>query len=1179
MSKNLYKIIAVIVAIIGFSPFALALITTRSEQNVVPFQANEYSNGTTSLPWGDIVTRNLKVTGLSTGCVTNTSGVISSTGVACGSGSGGSGSVGTSTTPTIGQIPFWTTSGATPELLGSVATTSVTCTGSATCSSFTVIGASPITINAASGGSGTGTVGTSTALVSGQVDFSTGVSTIGNDSTFTFDTSLKNLGFSYGSTTALTISGNTYMSGLTAGKLLALDANKVVVATSTIGNNQLQNSSIVVTTASPLGGAGTIPLGGTLALTCTGCLTSAVTSVTGTWPIISSGGNTPALSFGWATTSQPSSSNLFVSNGSNGFYGVATTTLAGGGPITVSNSPVLIGSSGAVLGCTTATGSVAGCLSSSDWSTFNNKSSFPFSLLTNFNVAGVSTSTTVNFTNGLNASTTSQFANSSTSVASFLSASTTNLFINGQQFNNLLGTGLINSGNALTVSLANLTATDSSLTFSGSYNGSTARTVGINLGFTNNWTAVQQFANVMDVGTTTSNFGQLVIASTSPQLTLSNGAGIAQWSFANEGGNIYISTTTVSGNATSSLPAITWMGTTGREGLATSSPGTDLSIGSTNGINISSTATSSLGFGVNIRAGCFSIANVCLSSSAASLTGSTNQVAYFSGTNTAVGTSSLVILPSGNVGIGTTTLDTLLTVNGTTRIMSNSPTLPVSGTSLEMYYASNVLNGTPSAYLISYDRTNALYKPFTIDASTETFRNSGSAAMTITGSNVGIGTTTPASNLDVAGTPAAIGTSGNTNDSIFRIESNNSNDTGMFMGIQSGSPFGTFIQSRNRNIYSTNQPLLLNPNGGSIGMGTNNPLQMLDVRSAFANIDSGQLSLYTTDAVATDIGGKIVFGGNYTGTTPTTFAGIGGFKVNGTDGQYGGYLSFFTRTNGSSEAERGRFDTNGKFGIGTTTPNLQAMLDVASTSPAIDITDTNATTDAKHWMLSNNDGVFNIGTSSDSMIATTSALSMTAQANSQFGFGSTTPSSTFSIGTVAGTDAFDVGSSTANYFLIKQTGAVFAPKTASSGANQTGYWCYDASGQFIRDTTTCLVSARKFKMDIQPLDIGLSELLKVQPVMYYNKDTTFEKGQQIGVIADDVAKIDSRLVVYDNKGDIHGFNYEQFTAWITKAIQDFYGQFQKLVGRVSGLEAKVEKQQQEIDNLQTQINKLNQKIK
>jgi hypothetical protein len=51
------------------------------------------------------------------------------------------------------------------------------------------------------------------------------------------------------------------------------------------------------------------------------------------------------------------------------------------------------------------------------------------------------------------------------------------------------------------VSLANLSATDSTLTFSGTYNGSTARTIGINLGNANTWTATSTFAVGLKVGT------------------------------------------------------------------------------------------------------------------------------------------------------------------------------------------------------------------------------------------------------------------------------------------------------------------------------------------------------------------------------------------------------------------------------------------------------------------------------------------------------------------------------------------------------------------------------------------------------------------------------------------------------------------------------------------------------
>jgi hypothetical protein len=76
--------------------------------------------------------------------------------------------------------------------------------------------------------------------------------------------------------------------------------------------------------------------------------------------------------------------------------------------------------------------------------------------------------------------------------------------------------------------------TDTTLTFSGTYNGSTARTIGLNLGNANTWTARQNFANATSTQfsalqayfgqTATSTFttaGWLGVASTSPFKPLS----------------------------------------------------------------------------------------------------------------------------------------------------------------------------------------------------------------------------------------------------------------------------------------------------------------------------------------------------------------------------------------------------------------------------------------------------------------------------------------------------------------------------------------------------------------------------------------------------------------------------------------------------------------------------------
>lgn len=136
-----------------------------------------------------------------------------------------------------------------------------------------------------------------------------------------------------------------------------------------------------LTASGPLTGSFTqVGTGGALGCTTAaagvaGCLNSSDWStfnskqatISATWPIVLSGA---ALSFGWATTSQPSSSNVFVSNGANGFYGVSTSTLSASSPLT--GSFTQLGSGGAI-GCQTASGSQAGCESAANFNTFFDK--------------------------------------------------------------------------------------------------------------------------------------------------------------------------------------------------------------------------------------------------------------------------------------------------------------------------------------------------------------------------------------------------------------------------------------------------------------------------------------------------------------------------------------------------------------------------------------------------------------------------------------------------------------------------------------------------------------------------------------------------------------------------------------------------------------------------------------
>jgi hypothetical protein len=82
-------------------------------------------------------------------------------------------------------------------------------------------------------------------------------------------------------------------------------------------------------------------------------------------------------------------------------------------------------------------------------------------------------------------------------------------------------------------------------------------------------------------------------------------------------------------------------------------------------------------------------------------------------------------------------------------------------------------------------------------------------------------------------------------------------------------------------------------------------------RATFSTVDS--------TALAAGIGGGISFGGVFTGSTATTWAGVFGNKLNATDGNYAAYLAFATRLNGANLSEKARLTDTGNLLIGTTT--------------------------------------------------------------------------------------------------------------------------------------------------------------------------------------------------------------------------------------------------------------------
>ncbi len=212
------------------------------------------------------------------------------------------------------------------------------------------------------------------------------------------------------------------------------------------------------------------------------------------------------------------------------------------------------------------------------------------------------------------------------------------------------------SGISLGQNLANLTATNSTLTFSGSYNGGTAQTVGLNLSNTNTWSALQTFSNGI-MSTASSTFTNITIG----QSTTTNAT---TTSLAITG----LSNTVLSVNALGQVVATTT--SAGTNFFSNSGATTTLSTGSNlvaalfaapYFLATSTTATSSIAGNLTVDGGTFTINSI------ANLVGigTANPTAAFSvqaGTNTmpffvasSSGAQLLTLLQNGNFGIGTST--------------------------------------------------------------------------------------------------------------------------------------------------------------------------------------------------------------------------------------------------------------------------------------------------------------------------------------------------------------------------------------------------------------------------------------------------------------------------------------------------------------------------------------------
>ena len=182
-----------------------------------------------------------------------------------------------------------------------------------------------------------------------------------------------------------------------------------------------------------------------------------------------------------------------------------------------------------------------------------------------------------------------------------------------------------------------------------------------------------------------------------------------------------------------------------------------------------------------------------------------------------INTNAMFIDNAGNVGIGTTAPDGQLHVKGATnKTLKLDPTFS-SGTYTTLAFARNgtdkwrVFHPSDDSYLSFYNE------------------NTSSHQLTLaSNSNVGIGVVSPSQKLNINGVGGSPATSGTTQNGIVRIQNTSNNNT-LDIGQVAGSPYGTWLQATDRSDLANTYPLMLQPTGGLVGIGTVAPTHCLSV--------------------------------------------------------------------------------------------------------------------------------------------------------------------------------------------------------------------------------------------------------------------------------------------------------------------------------------------------------------
>jgi len=511
-------------------------------------------------------------------------------------------------------------------------------------------------------------------------------------------------------------------------------------------------------------------------------------------------------------------------------------------------------------------------------------------------------------------------------------------------------------------------------------------------------------------------------------------------------------------------------------------------------------------------------------------TGTTNYIPKFTGTS-AIG-NSLVYDDGTNVGIGTTSANTLLSLVGNhaggQSILKIQSSTAYSSSGLSSI-GFNDSDGSRKA--IIYTNTNGLQ----LETGTATpiiFNPNGTTALTLAnGGAATFSSSVGANGLFTAqgGVSAAPSTTGTTiNGSAVIKPSDGSN--AIIMGAYGTSPFGNWIQSQSTSALGTTFPLILQPNGGNVGIGTTSPLQTATNRTV--------LTINGTSSNVLNFGvGGTLSAYIYSDASDSGLYAQGNLYLQADGAKFTAFVN-----NGS---ERMRINSAGNIGIGTTSPvdytNYRSLhiMGATSTSSAI-LYLTNSTSSIRGlFFAEGNASRVTIGSQSnhDFTFLTNDTERMRITSDAKILMGTTT------YGDVG--NSFDNGGG----IIVNYSGT--GSRVAVEFKNNNG----------TIGTITCNGSATAYntssdyrlKQDLKDFN-GLDLVSKLKA---YDYEWKSDKTRSYGVIAHELQSVINYAVTGVKDGEqMQGVDYSKIVPVLIKAVQESHTIIKTLEERIINLEHK-----------------------